>query len=139
MKSLSRLTIAVLTLCPMLSLGETRANSKSPQQLTNESTLVVEGVVSGVDTVQEYKVSFPIKAEVTKVLKGTWNSNTIEFIHRSPGKWVIFQEEYNSPAIGQVGTFFLLDEDGKFVLIGYINKKTEPTSAGDVLKAAPEK
>jgi hypothetical protein len=102
------------------------------------STLVFEGKVMEIETNAEYKVSFPTKATVNAVLKGKLEAKELTFKHKDPGRNIILEKEYNTPQVGRAGTFYIEDQGGTLVLIGYI-KKTEPPSAGDVLKAAPEK
>ena len=105
----------------------------TPQQLKEMSTRVFEGTVMEVETNTEHKVSFPTKATVSTVLKGKRDAKVLTFKHKHPGKHIILEKEYNTPEVGQAGTFYIEDQGGTLVLIGYI-KKTEPTSAGDVLR-----
>jgi hypothetical protein len=129
----------------MIAVSSANAESRdpnspyTPKQLKEISTLVFEGTVTEIETNAQHKVSFPTKATVGAVLKGKLEAKELTFKHKSPGKWLILEKEYNTPKAGQEGTFYIEVQNGTLVLIGYIIKKTEPVSAGDVLKAAPEK
>ena len=105
---------------PFIADAETRGEPFTPAQLTNASTLVVEATVLNVATVQKYKVRFPTKVEVIRVLKGKTDAKVLEFGHRPPGKYVIFPEEYNTPVVGQRGMVFLQENAGTLILNGYI-------------------
>ncbi len=112
------------------AFAETRGRHFTPEQLHEQSTLVIKGAVREIRTVEEFKVSFPIRASVDTVVKGKWKEKEITFQHKHPGLNVIFEQEYNKPEKGQKGTFYLQNRNGTLVLIGYI-KDTEPTHAGD--------
>lgn len=117
--------IILLIFCFMKPcFAETRGSIYTPAQLDKMSTLVFKGTVSKVDTVEKYKKTFPTSAMISEVLKGTLKEKELVFKHKSPGKCVIFEKEFNTPTIGQEGTFYLQDQGGTLVLIGYI-KKTE--------------
>jgi len=84
------------------------------------STLVFKGVVTKIRTVEKYEKIFPVGAVASKVLKGELSETRIGFTHKHPGRCVIFREEFNTPRVGQEGTFFLQNQGGTLVLIGYI-------------------
>jgi hypothetical protein len=132
--------LGILLIAALSARAESRAPESfyTPEKLKEMSTFVFEGTVVEIETNAQYKVSFPTKAAVASVLKGKLEAKELTFKHKHPGRCIILEKEYNTPQIGQAGTFYIEDQGGTLVLIGYI-KKTEPTSAGDVLKAAPEK
>jgi len=99
------------------------------------STLVFDGTVAGIETNAEYKVSFPTKALVNKVVKGKLEAKELTFRHKYPGRCIIIEKEYNTPALGQSGTFYLEDQGGTLILIGYI-RKIEPAGGAYVSPAA---
>lgn len=133
----------ILTMC-FFAIVATWASAESrapgafytPEKLAEMSTLVFEGTVAEIETNVEYKVSFPTKALVSKVVKGKLEAKELTFKHKHPGKHVIIEKEYNTPSAGQVGTFYLQDQGDTLILIGYI-KKTEPPAGGDG-KPAPQ-
>jgi hypothetical protein len=131
------------TLVLMIAAFSARAESRAaesfytPAQLKEMSSLVFEGTVVEIETNAQYKVAFPAKAAVANVLKGKLETKELTFKHKDPGKFIILGKEYNAPQFGQSGTFYIEDQGGTLVLIGYI-KKTEQPSAGDALKAAPQ-
>jgi hypothetical protein len=112
--------------------AETRAPSAfySPEKLKEMSTLVFKGTVLEVETVEKYKVTFPTKAKVSNILKGKLQKKELTFKHKHPGRCIILEKEFNTPKVGQAGTFYIQDQGGTLVLIGYI-KKTEPKDSGD--------
>lgn len=112
----------------MVALAESRGRHYTPAELLEQSTLVFKGRVLEVETLDEYKVSFPTKAAVDQVLKGNWGHTEIKCKHKSPGKDVIYEEEFNKPEKGQTGTFYLQAQYEYVILIGYI-KETEPEPA----------
>lgn len=115
--------IILLIFCFMKPcFAETRGSIYTPEQLDKMSTLVFKGTVSKIDTVEKYKKTFPTSAMISEVLKGTFKEKELVFKHKSPGKCVIFEKEFNTPTIGQEGTFYLQDQGGTLVLIGYIKK-----------------
>ncbi len=67
-------------------------------------------------------VTFPTSAEVARVLKGKLEQKELSFKHKHPSRCVIFEEEFNMPKVGQEGTFYLQDQGGTLVLIGYLKK-----------------
>ncbi len=112
----------------MLSVVSARAETRgpdsfyTPEKLTAMSTLVFDGTVLEIETVEGRDVSFPIKAKVDTVLKGTLKEKELSFAHKSPGKFVILEVEYNPPKLSQRGRFYLQNQHGTLVLIGYIRK-----------------
>ena len=106
----------------MSTYGESRAPGAfhSPEKLKEMSTLVFTGTVLKVEAVEKYKVSFPIKAEVATVLKGELNEKSIAFKYKNPGRHIIIKKEYNTPRVGQKGTFYIQNQGGTLVLIGYV-------------------
>jgi hypothetical protein len=117
-----RACIAGLMVVAVPVLAETRAGHYTPEDLLKQSTLVVKGVVLAVETMEEYKVSFPVKASVVAVLKGKWEEKEITFKHKNPGRNVIYEQEFNKPEKGQKGTFYFQDQNGTLVLIGYVRE-----------------
>ena len=115
----------LVTLCALLCLtaagiAETRGTHYTHEQLHKMSTLVFKGVVTKIRTVEKYEKIFPVGAVASKVLKGELSETRIGFTHKHPGRCVIFREEFNTPRVGQEGTFFLQNQGGTLVLIGYI-------------------
>ena len=129
----------VVMLCLAPAYAETRAPTAfySPEKLKEMSTLVITGTVVRIETNEQYKVSFPTEAKVDTVVKGELEEKTLSFKHKHPGRCIIIEKEFNTPEVGQEGTFYIQKQGETLVLIGYI-KKTEQTPAGDSLKAAPE-
>lgn len=117
-------------------LAESREAASTPDDLFRQSSVVFEGTVLQIEAVPTCKVSFPIKAKVSWAIKGKLNRGELSFKYKSPGKFVILEQEYNAPKIGQKGTFYLRDMGGTLVLIGYI-KAADPRPDGDGLKPAP--
>jgi len=126
--------IMSLLIPAMATFAEERAVPFSPEDLLKQSTLVFKGTISQVETDETAKVSFPVKAKLTSVVKGKSDETELSFKHKSPGKFVIFEEDFNKPELGKKGTFYLQDMGGTLILIGYI-KETEPRVGGD---AKPE-
>ena len=120
----------------IVAIAESRGRHYTPAELLEQSTLVFKGRVLQVGTVDEYKVAFPTKATVDKVLKGTWGHKEIDFKHKNPGLNVIYEEEFNKPEKNQKGTFYLQVQYEHLILIGYISE-TEPPACGDG-KPAPQ-
>ncbi|MFC1479092.1 hypothetical protein ACFL6F_00705 [Planctomycetota bacterium] len=123
---MKKILIGCVALLLTLSIhAETRAPGafRSPEKLKEMSTLVFVGTVLKVETVEKYRVSFPTDAKVGKVLKGQLEKREISFKHKNPGRYIIIEKEFNTPKIGQEGTFYIQDQGGTLVLIGYI--KTE--------------
>jgi hypothetical protein len=114
--------IAACALAGTPAPAETRAVPHTPERLHEMSTLVFEGTVTAIATVEEYKKSFPTSATVAKVLKGKLDKKELSFKHKGPGKWVIFKEEFTPPKVGQDGTFYIQDQHGTLVLVGYLKK-----------------
>lgn len=102
--------------------AESRAGTYTPQQLHDQSTVVFEGTVTRMERVARYGKAFPVRAKVAAVLKGKLDGKDVSFRYKSPGKYVIFEAEFNKPEVGQKGTFYLKDFSGTLVLIGYIAK-----------------
>lgn len=112
----------------MPTLAETRGSPYTPDQLHKMSTLVFEGTVLEIKTTDDkFKKTFPVKAKVSTVLKGKLDKNELSFKHKHPGRCVIFEKEFNVPEVEQEGTFYLQDQSGTLVLIGYL-KKTEESN-----------
>ena len=110
-------------------LAESRMGAYTQEQLHQKSTLVIRGVVQETETLTDYNLRFPTKASVVAVLKGSWDKKDISFKHKHPGRNIILEQEYNPPEIGQSGTFYLEDQNGTLILIGYI-KETEQGGPG---------
>lgn len=102
----------------------------TPEELTVMSTLVFEGTVAEIETNAEYKVSFSTKALVNKVVKGKLEAKELTFKHKHPGRCIIIEREFNTPKIGQEGTFYIQDQGGTLVLTGYIKKAEREDRAG---------
>lgn len=104
--------------------AEKRGAPCSPKELHDQSALVFEGTVEAVemDANGGRAISFPKRARVKKVLKGETDAETLTFGHKNPGRHAIFKQEYNPPLIDQEGTFYLQDQRGNLILIGYIKK-----------------
>ncbi len=117
--------------------AESRAGTYTPQQLHDQSTVVFKGTVTRVETVAKYRKAFPVRAKVAAVLKGKLAGKDVSFGYKPPGKYAIFEAEFNKPEVGRKGTFYLKDFSGTLVLIGYIAKPAADQAA--VLKAAVEK
>jgi hypothetical protein len=124
------LMLSLLATAALAAHAESRAPEAfyTPAQLTEMSTVVLEGTVTQIETNAEYKVAFPAKALVRKIVKGQLDAKEVTFKHKHPGRHIILEKEYNTPAIGQAGTFFLQDQGGTLILIGYI-RKTEQSAA----------
>lgn len=92
----------------------------------------------------KYRKAFPVRAKVAAVLKGKLDGKDVSFSHKHPGRSVIREAEFNKPAVAQKGTFYLKDEAGTLVLIGYIAKpaaatqrispRTQPAAGGAPVK-----
>jgi hypothetical protein len=115
----------VLFLAPLVVFAETRGRHYTPAELFEQSTLVIKGTVAEIEMVDQRPVAFPTQATVAQVLKGSWRPKEIGFSHKHPDRNVIFEQEFNQPAKGQQGAFYLQEQNGRLVLIGYI-KETEP-------------
>lgn len=123
---MKKLVVLCLQLCFVVPcFAETRGKPFAPEKLYEMSVLVFEGTVTKIITAKRYKKTFPTSAKVTKVLKGKTDKKELPLKHKSPGKFTIFEEEYNVPEIGQKGTFYIQDMYGTLVLIGFI-QKTKP-------------
>ncbi len=109
----------------MSALGETRGRSYTPEQLYKMSTLVFQGEVTKIERVEKYDKTFPTAAKIVKLLKGKLDKNELSFKHKHPGRCVIFEKEFNVPALTQEGNFYLQDQNGTLVLIGYLKKIEE--------------
>ena len=124
---------AVMLMVGTVGLAETRGRHFTPEQLHEQSTLVIKGAVLEIESIEEFKVSFPVKASVDTVVKGRWKEKGIAFQHKHPGLNVIFDQEYNKPEMAQKGTFYVQSRSGTLILIGYISD-TEPAHQAAELK-----
>lgn len=120
MKKLAGGCLLVCLVVPCFA--ESRGGRYTPEQLHEMSTLVFSGTVVEIETNEKYKVNFPTRAKVADVLKGEPKEKELSFKHKHPGRCVIFEVEFNIPKVGQEGTFYLQDQGGTLVLIGYIRK-----------------
>jgi len=122
MKKLLFGLVAILVVAS--SYAETRAPGafRSPEKLKEMSTLVFTGTVSKIETNKKYKVSFPVEAKVDKVVKGKLEDKKLSFKHKNPGRSIIIEKEFNTPEVGQKGTFYIQKQGEALVLIGYIKK-----------------
>ena len=131
---MKKIILASLALLVVLGFAraETRAPGafRSPEKLKEMSTLVFTGTVLKIETNEKYKVSFPVEAKVDKVVKGELKEKELSFKHKNPGRCIIIEEEFNTPKVGQEGTFYIQKQGETLVLIGYI-KKTEQKDSGD--------
>jgi len=127
----------VMLMASTAGFAETRGRHFTPEQLHQQSTLVIKGAVREIQTVAEFKVSFPKRASVDTVVKGRWKEKEIAFQHKHPGLNVIFNQEYNKPAMGQKGTFYVQSRNGALILIGYISD-TEPARQVTELTPIPD-
>ena len=112
---------AVMLMVSAMGFAETRGQPFTPEELYEQSTLVIKGAVLEIETIMEFQVSFPIGASVDAVVKGKWKEKKIAFQPKHPGLNVIFEQEYNKPEMGQKGTFYVQSRNGTLVLIGYIS------------------
>jgi len=102
--------------------AESRGRHYAPETLRKMSTLVFTGKVLEITKNERYKLSFPSKSRVDNVIKGELKEKELSFAHKNPGRCVIFEEEYNTPVKGDEGTFYIQNQGGTLVLIGYITK-----------------
>jgi len=118
----------ILVLCMIAfnanSFAETRAGPYTPDQLYEMSSLVFEGTVVAIETTDDkFEKTFPIKASVDSILKGSYAFKTISLKHKNPGRSLIHPLEYNVPSIGQTGVFYVVEyeagESKEFLLIAY--------------------
>lgn len=91
-----------------------------PAELMKMSTLVFEGKVLAIETNLHYKVAFPTKAAVERVLKGESKEKEMTVKHKHPERNIIVEQEFNTPQTGETGTFYLQDQGGTLILIGYL-------------------
>ena len=133
MKNLA--VLCLLACFAVLCFAENRGTAYTPEQLHKMSTLVFSGTVVRIETDERYQVSFPTRAKVADVEKGQLKEKELSFAHKHPGRSTIFEQEFNTPKVGQEGTFYLQKQGNSLVLIGYI-AKTEQTVGGDSVKAA---
>ena len=128
------LAVAVVLCLSVCLAGPARADMRgvpySPEQLFKQSTLVFEGTVTEIETVEKYDNTFPISAKVVTVLKGKADQKALSFKHKDPGDSVIYEQEFNKPEVGEMGTFYLQDQAGTLVLIGYIRTVSSVGSRG---------
>jgi len=127
----------VILMASTAGFAETRGRHFTPEQLREQSTLVIKGAVREIETAAEFKISFPKRASVDTVVKGRWKEKEIAFQHKHPGLNVIFEQEYNKPAMGQKGTFYVQSRNGALILIGYISD-TEPARQAAELTPIPD-
>ncbi|MBW8017013.1 MAG: hypothetical protein FVQ82_12575 [Planctomycetes bacterium] len=132
---MKRLAILLAIFCFMQPcFAETRGSKYTPEQLYKKSTLVFRGTVTKIETVEKYNNTFPVSAAVSKILKGKLKDKEFSFKHKNPGKNVIYKAEFNVPTVGQEGTFYIQDQSGTLVLIGYIKKpKSKAVDPVDLL------
>ena len=124
--------VTCFLLCFVASaLAETRGVPYTAEQLEKLSTLVFRGTVTKIETVEKYDKTFPTSARITRVLKGRLDDKEVSFKHKHPGKCVIFEKEFNIPKVGEKGTFYVQNEGGSLVLVGYI-RNAEPEDSGRV-------
>jgi hypothetical protein len=128
---------AVTLMCSAPGTAEVRARHFTPEQLYEQSTLVIQGRVSGIAIVAEFEASFPVEASVDTVVKGRWPEKDIAFQHKHPGLHVIFEQEFNTPEMGQRGTFYIQKRNGSPMLIGYI-RDAEPFHQASELTLVPD-
>ena len=104
------------------SMAEMRGGPYSREYLFEMSSLVFVGTVDGITTNEKYNLIFPTSATIQEMLKGSFDDKVmIEFAYKDPGYFEIFEEEFNIPAVGQRGTFYIEQRrDGSHMLIGYI-------------------
>ena len=124
---MKKLLFGLIAILSVVSIyAETRAPGAfhSPEKLKELSALVFTGTVLKIETNEKYKVSFPVEAKVDKVVKGTLEEEKLSFKHKNPGRCIIIKKEFNTPEVGQKGTFYIQKQGKALVLIGYI-KKTE--------------
>lgn len=120
----------ILTLFTLIfntsSFAETRMGPYTPDQLYEKSSLVFEGTVIEIETTDDKFYTFPIKASVENVLKGSYDSESISLKHKHPGLSLIHPLEYNVPSVGQKGKFYVVEyetgQSKEFLLIGYHSK-----------------
>jgi hypothetical protein len=121
--------LSALVLAVSCASGEVREPKPyTPQQLKDMSTLVFEGAVKEIETDSVYKVTFPTRAAVERVLKGRLEEKELTFGHKNPGRCLILEGEFNAPQVGQTGAFYIQEQGGILQLIGYIKKTEAPAS-----------
>jgi hypothetical protein len=130
---LSFAVVLVAAACSVHAESRDPESPFTPQQLHEMSTLVFEGTVVAIETNAERKGSFPTKATVDAVLKGKLEAKELPLTHKSPGKWLILEKEYNTPQVGQNGAFYIEDQGGTLVLIGYIKKIEHAAEQQDIV------
>lgn len=127
---MKKLIALCLLLCLVIAgFAETRAPGAfyTPEKLKEMSTLVFSGRVLKIETNDNYKVSFPVEAKVDKVVKGKLEEKKLSFKHKHPGRCIIIEKEFNTPRIGEEGTFYIQDQGGTLLLIGYIKNGNMPS------------
>ena len=105
-----------------IAFAEFRLTPYTPDQLYEMSSLVFTGTVLEIESVDAGDRKFPVRAKVDKILKGKSNEAELTFRHKHPALHAIFKEEFNTPSVGQEGTFFFEVQNGTLQLIGYIKK-----------------
>lgn len=136
---MKRCAALCLLLClSVTGLAESRAAPYPPEKLKEMSTLVFTGTVMEVETVEKYEVTFPVRARAGKVVKGALKTPELSFKHKSPGRCVILEKEFNTPEVGQEGTFYIQDQAGTLTLIGYIKKAEPAPEAGSSPAPLPD-
>ena len=120
-ENISVVMLSVCLLC-VNAFGENREAPWTPRQLLEKSDLAFTGSVTKIETTADkFKKTFPVAAKVVSILKGKLDSDVLAFGHKHPGLSAIFEEEFNTPKVGQQGTFYLVKEpDNSYTLIGYI-------------------
>lgn len=113
--------VALLLAAGKAVLAETRHAPYTANELHDQATLVLQGVVLETDTIGQYGFTFPVRAYVERVIKGRRPGGEIAFRPGHPGLFAIFEEEFHSPEPGQKGTFYLKERGGVPVLIGYLS------------------
>jgi hypothetical protein len=111
----------VLMMLATVGFAEVRGRPYTTEQLHEQSTWVIQGAVREIATVEEFRVSFPVRASVETVVKGRWTEREITFRHKHPGLHAIFAEEFSKPEMGQTGIFYVQSRNGASLLIGYIS------------------
>lgn len=122
------LIVPILLFLTVPVYAEERACCYTPEQLYDMSTLVFEGTVTKIDTVEATGDRFPVEADVHTLLKGALDTPRLSFGHKGRGKFVSYEQEFNHPEIGQRGTCYIHEQNGFLLLIGYL-KKAEPQSS----------
>jgi hypothetical protein len=120
------LSVSIVAFVLIFAHAETRDPNSfhTPEKLKKMSALVFTGTVSKIETNKKYKVSFPVEAKVDKVVKGKLKNRKLSFKHKNPGRSIIIEKEFNTPEVGQKGTFYIQKQGKALVLIGYIKRRS---------------